>query len=36
MSLARSFIARLNHRLRFAVSPSYRQIRRRIDELSVS
>jgi hypothetical protein len=34
MSLAVAVIERIQHRLRFALSPSYRQIRRRIDGLA--
>jgi hypothetical protein len=36
MSFAISIIERLHHRLRFAFSPSYRQIRRRLDEIAAS
>ena len=36
MSFAFSVIERLHHRLRFAFSPSYRQIRRRLDEIAAS
>ena len=34
MSLALAVIERIHHRLLFAFSPSYRQIRRRIDAIS--
>jgi len=33
MSLAFSILGRLHHRVRFALSPSYRQVRRRLDEI---
>lgn len=36
MSFAISIFERLQHRLRFAFSPSYRQIRRRLDEISAA
>ena len=36
MSFAFALIERIQHRLRFAFSPSYRQIRRRLDEISAS
>ena len=36
MSFAFSILGRLHHRLRFTFSPSYRQIRRRIAEISAS
>jgi hypothetical protein len=31
MSTALAMIDRIHHRIRFAVSPSYRQVRRRIE-----
>jgi hypothetical protein len=34
MSLAFSMVERLQHRLRLALSPSYRCVRRRLEELS--
>jgi hypothetical protein len=34
MSVAFSLIARLRHRLLFRLSPSYRRIRERLDELA--
>jgi hypothetical protein len=34
LSTALAIIERVRHRLRFAVSPSYRQLRRRIEEIS--
>ena len=33
MSLAFSMVERLHHHLRLAISPSYREIRRRIEEI---
>jgi hypothetical protein len=34
MSVALSLIARIRHRLLFALSPSYRRIRARLDEIA--
>jgi hypothetical protein len=34
MSAALSMLANIHHRIRFAVSPSYRQVRRRLEEIS--
>lgn len=36
MSLAFSMVERLHHQLRLAISPSYRGIRRRLEEIAVS
>ena len=36
MSLAFVLLDKLGHRLRFAFSPSYRRVRRRIDEIAAS
>lgn len=36
MSLAFSMVERLHHQLRLAISPSYREIRRRLEEIGVS
>ena len=36
MSVAFSLVARLRHRLMFALSPSYRRIRQRLDELAAN
>ena len=36
MSFAFSLFERLQHRLRFTFSPSYRRIRSRIDEIAAS
>ena len=35
MSVAFSLMARFRHRLLFALSPSYRRIRARLDEIAV-
>lgn len=34
MSVAFSLMARIRHRLMFALSPSYRRIRARLDEIA--
>lgn len=34
MSVALSLVARLRHRLLFALSPSYRRIRARLEEIT--
>jgi hypothetical protein len=36
MSLAFSMVERLHHRLRLALSPSYREIRRRLEEIGAT
>jgi hypothetical protein len=36
MSLAFSVVERLHHQLRLAISPSYREVRRRLEEIGTA
>ena len=36
MSLAFSMVERLHHKLRLAISPSYRGVRKRLEEIAAS